>query len=469
MKWKEYFKDKKITVFGLGLHGGGVGTVKFLAQAGAKITVTDIKTKEQLVPSIKKLEGYKNIRYVLGQHRMEDFSRADIVVKSPPIPWNNPYIKHALKHKVAVEMDSSLFMRFCDRPVIGITGTKGKTTVSILIYEILRSAGLNPIKVGVGQAPVLDKLLELKNDSVVVFELSSWRLSALGRAQQSPHIGVFKNFLPDHLNYYSTIESYLNDKKYIYQFQGPKDYLVINHNDKTLCSLVDEVPSQIINFSLTKHSQGQSVFLDDRWIYLNDGVDEKKIIPLYKLKIRGKHNIANVMAAIGAAHAYGIDIENIRKAVEHFTGVPHRLELVGEVRGIKYYNDTSATMPEAAISAIESFTQSVILIAGGSSKGLKYDEFARVITQKVKDIVFFKGKASEQMKENLSKLLGENQKASDFVTVDTMEDAVTIATEKAQKNDVVLLSPAAASFGLFDNEFDRGDQFRKAVKKLENN
>jgi len=467
MKWKEFFKNKRVTVFGLGLHGGGVGTVKFLAQAGAKITVTDIKTKEQLTPSIKKLEEYKNVRYVLGQHRMEDFSHTDMIVKSPPIPWNNPYIKHALKHKIPVEMDASLFMRFCHRPVVGITGTKGKTTISTLIYEIFKSAGLNPVKVGVGQASVLDKLLELKDTSVVVFELSSWRLSALGRNEQSPHIAVFKNFLPDHLNYYATIGSYLQDKKYIYQFQGPKDYLIINHNDKTLRKLKDEAPSQVINFSLTKYSHGQSVFLDDRWIYLNDGVDEKKVLPLYKLKIRGKHNISNVMAAIGAAHAYGVQLTDIQKAVEQFAGVPHRLELVGEVNSVKYYNDTSATIPEAAISAINAFTQSVILIAGGSEKELEYTHFAKVVSEKVKDVIFLKGKASEQMKEQLAKVLGSEQKIDTFTTVNSMEEAVRVAAQKAQKDDVVLLSPAAASFGIFDNEFDRGEKFRKAVLKMQ--
>lgn len=465
-KWKEFFCGKKVTVFGLGLHGGGVGTVRFLASCGAKLTVTDIKNETQLAPSLKRLEDYKGIRYVLGQHRIEDFERADMIVKSPAIPWNNQYILHAQKKGIPVEMDSGLFFRFCKRPIIGVTGTKGKTTTSIIIYEILRVAGLKPTKVGVGQESVLDKLDELHDQSVVVFELSSWRLSALKSIERSPHIAVFKNFYPDHLNYYSTMKEYLEDKKRIFQYQKPSDFLVINYNDQTLKRIMNEAPSQLVPFSVNRYTKGVSVFVDEGCLYIHDGIDQRKILSLDRLKVRGKHNISNVMAAMGAAFAYGVDITKIRQAVMGFEGLPHRLEFIGEVNGVKYYDDTTATIPEAVMSALESFTQSVILIAGGSSKELKYEELARAIVGKVKDIILLEGMASQNLKREIAKVLAAEGKAQDIPVVGSMDLAVRIAQKKAFEGDVVVLSPGAASFGMFQNEFDRGVKFRSAVHSL---
>ncbi|EKD46634.1 MAG: hypothetical protein ACD_67C00136G0001, partial [uncultured bacterium] len=211
--------------------------------------MTDLKTKEQLSASLEKLKGLKNIQYVLGQHRMEDFSKVDMVIKNPAASWTDKHIKFALENKVPVEMDSSLFFKLCKNPIIGVTGTKGKTTTATLIHEILKSAGKNPIKIGIGQVSVLDKLLVLKKDSVPVFELSSWRLSALGRAKLSPHIAVLKNIMPDHLNYYGTMEKYFQDKKYIFLNQKSKDWLVINGDDNAFVDISKETKAQIIKFS----------------------------------------------------------------------------------------------------------------------------------------------------------------------------------------------------------------------------
>ncbi|MFZ5982289.1 MAG: Mur ligase family protein, partial [Patescibacteria group bacterium] len=202
----EELKGKKITVMGLGLHGGGIGTIKFLSGVGAKVTVTDIKAKEELAQSLEKIKGLKNVETVFGQHRREDFIKADMVIKNPGVPWNNQHIKLALENDVPVEIDASLFFKLCQNPIIGITGTKGKTTTASLIFEILKTAGKNPLQVGVGQVSVLDKLELLKKDTWVVFELSSWRLSGLGRAKLSPQIAVWTNFYPDHLNYYKDLE-----------------------------------------------------------------------------------------------------------------------------------------------------------------------------------------------------------------------------------------------------------------------
>lgn len=458
------FKGKKITVLGLGLHGGGVGIVKFLVKAGAKVIVTDLKTKEQLASSLEKLKGLKNIEYVLGQHRTEDFSAVDLVIKNPAVPWDNQHIKLALAKNIPVEMDSSLFFQLCPSPIIGVTGTKGKTTTASIIYAILKLAGKNPVKVGIGQESVLDKLEIIGKDTPVVFELSSWRLSGLGKIKKSPAVAVISNIFPDHLNYYKSMDEYIADKKNILAFQKPTDWCVANWDNEAVKKMVAEAPAQLIKFSRSQLPSGPSVFQDGGQLFFNTGNDNKKLVNLSELKVRGEHNIWNIMAAAGAAYASGVPLENIAAAIKEFKGVAHRLEFLRELKGVKYYNDTAATIPDAAMAALNSFTEPIILIAGGSDKNLNFQEYAQAMLDKAKEIILLQGKGTD-------KLLAELKKDSRWAErkveiVDSMEKAVEIASALAGAGDVVLLSPGAASFGMFLNEFDRGDKFRKAVNKL---
>jgi UDP-N-acetylmuramoylalanine--D-glutamate ligase len=334
------------------------------------------------------------------------------------------------------------------------------------VYEILKVGGKNPVNVGIGQVSVLDKLRELKPNSVVVFELSSWRLSALGRYKLSPKIGVITNIFPDHLNYYGTMEEYIKDKKFICANQKASDFCVLNWDDSRLQEMEGEIRSQIIKFSEKKHSRGKSVFVHDEAIYLNDGIDERKVLNIAEIKIKGDHNVVNVLASIGAGYAAGVDLASIRKAVLGFIGVPHRLEFVRELNGVKYYNDTAATTPESAISGIKSFNEPIILICGGADKNLDMKLLAKTITDRVKGIVFFKGVATEKLITEMKKILPEGEGTKHFTAVETIEKALELANISAERGDVILLSPGAASFGLFSNEFDRGDKFREAVKRL---
>lgn len=450
---------------GVGLHGGSINIIKFLSENGAKVIATDIKTKDQLASSLEKLKGLRDVTFILGQHRSEDFTNVDMVIKNPSVPWTDKHIKLALENKIPVEMDSSLFFKLCKNPIIGVTGSKGKTTTATLIYQILKSAGKNPIKIGIGQVSVLDKLSLLKKDSIPVFELSSWRLSGLGREKVSPYIGVITNIFIDHLNYYKTMEKYIEDKKYIFSNQKSKDWLIINNDDQQICEMAKEAKSRIVRFSYASTKQNPAVFIEDDFIFLNNGVDVKKIISIKEIKILGRHNLANIMAAIGATHAYGLSAIEIKKALPELKSAPHRLEQVLELNEIKYYNDTAATIPDAAISALEAFEQPIILIAGGTDKNLDFKKFAKKIVQKTKHVILLKGTATEKIIDEIKKIAGD-----DFVqlieVVGSMDEAVLIAQKKAQKNDVVVLSPGAASFGLFLNEFDRGDKFREAVKNL---
>ncbi len=450
---------------GLGLHGGGVGTIKFLAACGAQILVTDIKTQDQLSESLEKLKGLKNIKYVLGQHRPEDFTKVDMVIKNPSVSWQDKNIRLALEAKVPVEVDSGLFFKLCKNPIIGVTGSKGKTTTSVFIYEILKAAGKNPVKVGIGQTSVLDRLSLLKKNSVVVFELSSWRLAALGRAGLSPQIAVFKNILSDHLNYYKTMEAYIRDKKYIFSSQKSRDWLVINQDDKLLGEISQQALSQLFRFSYSPIQGEKSVFLDGEAIFLNDGIDVKKLVDLSELKILGRHNLSNLMAAISACYVFGIETVQIKKAVKNLKGISHRLEFVREFNQIKFYNDTAATIPDAAVSALSCFDQPMVLIAGGTDKSLDFSELGKEIAEKVKGIVLLKGNATENLVLKIKKNMPENDQR-EIKIVDSMDEAVAQALALAGAGDVILLSPGAASFGLFLNEFDRGDKFKGIVQAL---
>lgn len=447
---------------GLGLHGGGNGVIRFLAEAGAKLTVTDLKSEKELKASLDKLSDLPEIKYVLGLHREEDFSTADLVVKNPAVPWTNKFIQLALKKNIPVEIDSSLFFKLCKNRIIGVTGTRGKTTTASLIYEILRASDMDPIQVGIGQVSVLDKLKELKSNSIVIFELSSWRLSALGRANLSPEIAVLTNIFQDHLNYYPSMDEYFQDKKYIFSHQKETNHCVLNWDDEKLNKLGSQVNSQIVRFSKNKLEQDRAVYVDQDAIYARwDGIEEK-IMDLAEITLKGAHNVPNILASIGAAKALGASAENIKKGILAFSGLVHRLEFVRELDGVKYYNDTAATSPDGAISSLNSFAEPIVLIAGGSDKNLDMRELAGAIRQKTDRVIFLTGVGTD-------KIIAEMRKSGndkEFIIADSMEKAVALARDLAKMGDVVLLSPGTASFGLFVNEFDRGDKFKLAVNNL---
>jgi UDP-N-acetylmuramoylalanine--D-glutamate ligase len=456
------FREKKITVMGLGLHGGARGVVEFLSENGAKIVVTDLKSQRELDATLKKLENVQDVEYVLGHHREKDFLEADMVIKNPGIPWSNPYIQLALDNNIPVEMDSSLFFKLCKNQIIGVTGTRGKTTTASLICGILREAGKDVVEVGIGQVSVLDKLKSLKNSSIVVFEISSWRLSALGRCGLSPSIAVITNIFQDHLNYYGDMEKYVADKKYIFSNQKATDFCILNLDNEKLRELEKEIDSQIIGFSNKKNDKSRSVYILNNSIYSKDEENTKKIIDLDEIRIKGGHNISNIMASVGVAQIFNIDEKKIKNGILSFSGLPHRLEFVRELEGVRYYNDTAATSPDGAISGIESFDEEIVLIAGGSDKNLDMKDLARIISEKIDKIIFLKGEGTNKIIQELKNI----GKKDNFIIADSMNEAVASARKISSKGAVVLLSPGTASFGLFLNEFDRGDRFKKAVDDL---
>ncbi|QQR78376.1 MAG: UDP-N-acetylmuramoyl-L-alanine--D-glutamate ligase [Candidatus Moraniibacteriota bacterium] len=464
----DWFKGKRITVFGIGLNRGALATIKFLIEAGVReVIATDIKTKEDLAPTIRELAKYKNITYVLGQHRSEDFTQADMVVKNPVIAWTNEYIKLALTQHVPVEMDASLFIQLTKRPMIGITGTKGKTTTASLIAHILEQSGKEIVRAGISQIGFLDALAQLTRDSAVVAELSSWRLSSFVSHAYSPSVAVVTNIYPDHLNYYKKMAAYVADKEVIFRFQKQDDWLILNCDNEGTRAMALQAKSRIVWFSEHELTEGEGVFFRSGTVYERTAAGEQLLFPWPEVALRGEHNRSNILAAIAAARTQGVSPNVIRAALATFRGVPHRLELVGEREGVRYFNDTAATMPEAAMAGIRAFTAPVVLIAGGADKAFDYAELARVFATEPKAVVLFQGTATEKLlplMEQAASAAGKSDVL--FPVVASMEDALRVATDEAEPGDVVLLSPGVASFGLFQNEFDRGDQFRSGVQRL---
>lgn len=439
--YQEYFKGKKITMLGLGLLGRGLNDAKFLAECGADLTVTDLKTAEQLKPTLKKLAKYKNIKYVLGGHRLEDFNHKDFILKAAGVPLDSPYIAEARKNNISIEMDESLFAQLAPEvKIIGVTGTRGKTTTTYLIYEILKQAFDTKVHLGgnIKGLATLPLIKKVKPGDIVVMELSSWQLQGFGEASISPHISVFTNLLPDHLNYYlkgnqSEVEAeqkYFTDKAQIYLNQKVGDYLLCGEK---IAPRIGKINSQKI-------------------------VGGKTDVPKnWKIKIPGDHNLENIACAIAVGRVLNINEKIIRKAVENFTGVEGRLEFIREYRGIKIYNDTTATTPDATIMALRALSdksKKIVLILGGADKNLNMSGLMEEIPKYCKNVVWLSGSGTEKI--NFKK---------DFI-FDNLKKAVKKALSLCQKGDILLFSPAFASFGMFKNEFDRGDKFINLVKGL---
>jgi UDP-N-acetylmuramoylalanine--D-glutamate ligase len=465
---RDFFAGKRVTVMGLGLNEGGVGTVRFLATLGVReIIVTDLKTESELAPSLRVLKLVKGVRYVLGEHQEKDFIETDLVIKTPGLPWTNPFIKTALAHGVPVTMDSGLFFDLCEAPIIGVTGTKGKTTTASLIAHLLEKAGKKVVRVGISQVSVLGELEKVDKESVVVFELSSWRLSVLSQLHKSPTVAVITNIYPDHQNYYANMEEYVEDKKNIFRFQSGADSVVLNGDNTWTQSMAGEARGNVVWFSGTGQVTSDGFSLRGDRLVLTSGGQQEEIATLAGTRFVGAHNRENAVAAVAAVRIWGIDPAVIQAGLLSFEGVPHRLELVGEKRGIRFYNDSAATIPEAAMAALESFTKPVYLIVGGSDKNLDFGRLACVILERAKGVIFLKGAGTDKLLAELRARLMENGLGVwRFEVVESMGKAVELATRSAEEGDIVLLSPGTASFGLFKNEFDRGDQFRQYVNEL---
>lgn len=447
------FRNKRVLVLGLGLHGGGVGAVKFLAARGARVTVTDLRSKRELAPSLRALKSLKNIRYVLGGHREEDVLAADLVMKNPGVPQESPYLALARKRGIPVTGDLGIFFAECPGRIIGVTGTRGKSTTAYLIWKFLKTKYRRAFLGGNIRMSVLDFLDRVRGDDILVLELSSFQLQDIARddlirqsgGRRSPEIAVFTNLLRDHLNRHRTMAEYAAAKAGIFLFQKPGDHLFVNAGDRGVLRLARYAPSTVHQASLPNSLKS---------------IVEKNL---------GPHYVPSVALACATAKHLGVASGSMRRILASFRGLEGRQQTIATVQGVRWINDTTSTIPDACVAALERFgahkqKRSIVLIAGGQDKNLDFRAMAGAIEKYVRLLVLFPGSATEKMKEELG--IRKYELDEEITEVRSMKQAVRTAARLARRGDDMLLSPGAASFGLFLNEFDRGAQFNKEVKKM---
>ncbi len=455
------FKNKKVLVMGLGLQSGGVAAARWMAKHSAQVTVTDLRDKKTLKSSFDKLKGLK-IKYSLGGHNAEDFKMADMVVQNPGVPYDSQYLKIAKKSGAEIVNEAGLFFKYAkSKNIIGITGTKGKSTTSTLVYKILRAKWPKALLAGnIRDTVMLEVINRIKKNELIVLELSSWQLEGLEKIRTSPRIAVITNIYQDHLNRYPSYQAYIAAKENILKFQKNEDCAILNYDNLILRSLGKKYLKRGRKiFWFSKDEKTNGAHLKNGWIFFGN----QKIMPLSEIQIPGEHNIENVLAAASVAKILRVSNKIIRRQIAIFKGVPNRLELIRALNGVKYYNDTTATAPDAAISALKTLgnadKKNIILIAGGANKKLDYKRFAEAINEFVKILIVFPGTATKE-------ILNESLRPDQIIGAQSMDFAVNTAANLAKAGDIVLLSPGAASFGLFLHEFDRGEQFIEAVRAI---
>ncbi|MFH1183371.1 MAG: UDP-N-acetylmuramoyl-L-alanine--D-glutamate ligase [Candidatus Moraniibacteriota bacterium] len=485
-KFIQNIKGKKIIIWGLGLNQGGLEAAKYFARTGAKVVVVDLKKSRELTKSIAELKKFSNIKFIFGRQNEFIFSGTDLIIKNPAIPWDLPLTKKLLKKGYQIETDITLFFRFFRGKIIGVTGSKGKTTTATLISQFLEQGSKNVLLGGNIRVSLFSFLKGVYlNDrkKIAVLELSSFQLEDLDFIKRSPYVAVVTNILRDHLNRYGNYKKYITAKKNICLFQGKGDNLVLNRDDKKLKEFTGCSRVKTLWFSPVLSSPGErsetrgsrntkAKYLDSRL----RGNDKRAVGTIIKNPVfLSKNNQANLAAALAVAKIFKVKQSIVNKVANNFKGVPYRMEkiaviknLPGRQAGITFYNDTTATIPDAAIGGINTIaaqgkSKIIILISGGADKNLKFEKFAKIIAKKVKKIIFLPGTATPLIEKALTRHAPHvpRDKAS------SMDKAVKTAYKSAESGDTILLSPGCASFGLFKNEFDRGDQFNEAVKKLE--
>ncbi len=433
------YQGKKVLILGLGINQGGVGAARFFAKAGAQVKVTDLKTEVELKDSLDELQEYSNIEYILGEHRYEDLDWADLIIRNPALKPDNPYLQYAKEHNKRVEMDLGIFLEEVapDR-IIGVTGTKGKSTTASLIHFALAEQGVKIVLAGNIGKSMLDLVGQVAADSYIVLELSSFQLQALESHPVSPRWSVVTNIYPDHLNYHKSMEEYVQTKRLICAYQDKGDYVFLNMDNEHLTSP-----------AFTEGLKGQIIFFSD-----------KDLPEDYALQyLVGDHNRANVACALAVAKVFGLDPDKSLEVLKEFKGVDFRMQLIKEYKGVRIYNDTTATMPQAAVDDVKSMPDAIV-IAGGMDKGLPYEALAQTLDQYAKSVYFLVGDATDKM----ASAMKEKEKVRG--QYDNLETLLKDVLTEAKEGDTVLFCPGATSFNLFQNEFDRGRQFNAVVEKL---
>ncbi len=448
-------RGKRVLVMGLGLQGSGMAAARYAAQQGAIVRVTDKKSPEILAPSVQALAGLP-ITFVLGEHRDEDFLWAEIVIRNPGVPQLSPYLRLAREHGARIEMEIALFFLACHGRIIGITGTRGKTTTTALIYEILRASGIPTILGGnVAGVETLSLLPDITPQTLVVLELSSWQLEGLAPHALSPSVAAMTNVYPDHLDTYSDMEEYVEAKANIFRHQHATDLAVFNYDNPWTRRFGEEAPGETWFTSLERGGS------------FRRGTTHISPFRFTDTTLAGKHNLENILLATTMAQLLGVSDEVITATARRFRGVAYRLEEVAVVNGVRYINDTTSTTPIAGRAALRAFDSPIVLVAGGNTKRLPLEDWPATIVQRCRDVVLLQGTGTDELlpaiREEVTKQGARGPVRGIFNNFTAAMDAAVSLTGPG---DVLLFSPGFTSFGMFLNEFDRGDQFVAYVRRL---
>ncbi len=455
---------KRVVVFGLGTKGGGTEVVKWLLKHGANVCATDTKTEHELALALEALRGLP-VRYALGGHQREDIESADLVVRNPAVPIESSFLAYAAQRGVPVVMDVTLFFLFCPVPIAGITGTRGKSTTTAVAGEILRRSTTSTVVAGnIGVSPLKD-LDRITPGAPVVLELSSWQLEGLEPFHMSPRWSVLTTILPDHLNRYPSMEAYIKAKETIVKYQRSGDKALLPVDDPSGERFAALTKASVRWFGVLDNPDNDraGVFRLGEDVVLRRGDGTEVLLPWRELGGTGDHTKRNMLAGALLAIEMGSPLSDVRAVLRSFQGLPDRLEMIHTLEGRTFVNDTTATTPEAVIAALRSFAdRMVVLITGGTDKRLEYASLASEIrsARNLRAVFFLAGSATDKLRHNL----GSDRKERSEVR--SMTDAVQFAWDASQSGDVILLSPGAASFELFRDEFDRGQQFRDAAERV---
>lgn len=465
----------RVLVMGLGVHGGGLGVARWLLRQGARVTVTDMAHHAALAHSLAALHETEvatgtAVRYVLGAHHEEDFRNHELLVTNPAVRPDSPWIALARAAGVRIETEMTLFFRRCLGPILGVTGTKGKTTTALLLGAMLRQVFPATVVAGNLRVSALEALAQIDAQTPVVLELSSFQLGGLGEAALSPQWSLITNLSPDHINYHGSLHAYIEAKRQIVAHQQPGGVVVLPPELRTgplgWAGSPPFIPAtaEVLTVAVD-HAAADCVCDADGQVHCRDTFLFREA----DVQLPGRHNLANALAAATLAFRFGIPAAAIVQALHAIRGVEHRQELIRILDGVRYINDTTATNPAAATVALTAVEPPIILLAGGADKQLEFAPLAEAIATRVRVLILLEGSATPRLQAALTTARAENPTVeaprisgpfSDFAA------AIAYARSIAQPGDVILLSPGCASFGMFQNEFHRGDEFRRIVSAL---
>lgn len=454
------WSGKRVLIIGAARQGTALA--RYLIDHGAHVVLNDRCQAAELADVRETLSDLP-VEWVLGGHPLSLLDDVDLVCPSGGVPLTLPLVKEAQARGLPLSNDSQIFLEAAPCPVMGITGSAGKTTTTMLVGRMAEAGTDARAWVGgnIGN-PLIDKVAQITADDLAVVELSSFQLEVMIR---SPQVAAVLNVTPNHLDRHGTMEAYTAAKARILDFQSEQDVAVLGREDSGAWGLSASVQGELISFGFGCPPRGsQGTFLQDRWIKFWDGKNAQKILPIDLILLRGEHNLLNVLAASTIAIAADLPLEAIRAGVDGFEGAPHRLEFVRSWGGADWYNDSIATAPERAMAAIRSFDEPLVLLAGGRDKDLPWEDFAELVRQRVDHVVIF-GEASDKMEAAID-AAGPSERPYSVTVCDGLNEAIAAAARVVTSGDVVLFSPGGTSFDQFDDFADRGRWFRKWVDEL---